>query len=94
MFQTVWCYGTVATAALVVACGLLLMRRRIFASRIALGLVAAACFIALAGLLLFAMQSRASVARLDMRNDYGILRAVTRLGSAVAHAESGQRGSC
>ena len=92
MFQTVWCYGTVAIAAIMVALGLLIMRRRLFVSRIAIGLVAAACSIALAGLLLFAMQSRAAVARLEMRNDYTILRAVTRLGSAVAHAESGQRG--
>ncbi len=92
MFQTIWCYGTVAIAAVAVACGLLMMRRRILVSRIAIGLVAAASSIALAGVLLFAAQSRAAIARLEMRNDYNILRAVTRLGSAVAHAESGQRG--
>ena len=92
MLQTVWCYATLVAAALAAACGLLLLRRRLLVSRVAPGLVIAATFIALAGVLLFAMQSRASMARREMRGDYGILRAVTRLGSAVAHAESGQRG--
>ena len=92
MFQTVWCYATVVAAALAAACGLLLLRHRLRVSTVAPGLVVAAALIALAGVLLFAMQNRATVARGEMRGDYDILRAVTRLGSAVAHAESGQRG--
>ena len=92
MFQTVWCYAAVVAAALATACALVLLRRKSVQSNVAMGLIAAAMLIALAGVLLFAMQSRAATARLEIRGDGDILRAVTRLGSAVAHAESGQRG--
>ena len=92
MFQTVWCYGIVVAAGLAAGCGLLLVRRKLLASKVGLGLIVAAALVSLAGVLLFAMQSRAVTARSEMRGDYEILRAVTRLGSAVAHAESGQRG--
>ncbi len=92
MFQTVWCYATVAAAGLAASCCILLMRRKLRVSKMVFGLVVAANLIALAGFVLFAMQSHATIARQQARADYEILRTVTRLGSAVAHAESGQRG--
>ena len=92
MLQTVWCYATVVAAGLTATCGLYFVRRRVLASRMVLGLIAAATLLAAAGVLLFGMQSRAAIERLQMRADYDIMRVATRLGSAVAHAESGQRG--
>ena len=87
-----WSYGAVAVTGSATGGRILLVRRKLLASKVVLGLVAAAMLVFLAGVLVFGMQRRAVMARVELRGDNDILRAATRLGSAIAHAESGQRG--
>jgi PAS domain S-box-containing protein len=92
MFPTTWCYASVVFASVATVAVLLVLRKTLQAPKMTMALAVAAVLVSVAGTMLFSLQGRATVQRLETHRVFEILRTASRINAVVAHAESGQRG--